>query len=137
MDRLRPSRPVFCCLGPIDDERDKKELEAESSKLYPRYYMKGYQRLTTKEGIYGSNPPWGLMTAIDMNTGKKKWQIPLGSIDSLKTMGFENTGIENYGGPVVTKGGLVFIAATRDKLIRAFDRRTGQELWRAPLPAGG
>lgn len=119
------------------DASDKKELEAESAKLYPRYYMKGYQRLTTKEGIYGSNPPWGLLTAIDMNTGLKKWQIPLGTIDSLKTMGFENTGIENYGGPVVTAGGVLFIAATKDEKIRAFDKETGKLLWEAKLPAAG
>lgn len=119
------------------DAGDKKELEAESSKLYPRYYMKGYQRLTTQEGIYGSNPPWGLLTAIDMNTGLKKWQIPLGSIDSLKTMGFENTGIENYGGPVATAGGVLFIAATKDEKIRAFDKETGKLLWEAQLPAAG
>lgn len=119
------------------DEANKKELEAESSKLYPRYYMKGYKKLTTKEGIYGSNPPWGLLTAIDMNTGLKKWQIPLGSIDSLKTMGIENSGIENYGGPVVTAGGLVFIAATKDAKIRAFDKETGKLLWEAQLPAAG
>ena len=119
------------------DVVDKKELEAESAKLYPRYYMKGYQRLTTKEGIYGSNPPWGLLTAIDMNTGLKKWQIPLGSIDSLKKMGFENTGIENYGGPVATAGGVLFIAATKDEKIRAFDKETGKLLWEAQLPAAG
>jgi quinoprotein glucose dehydrogenase len=119
------------------DEENKKELETESSKLYPRYYMKGYKRLTTKEGIYGSNPPWGLLTAIDMKTGLKKWQIPLGSVDSLKAMGIENTGIENYGGPVVTAGGLLFIAATKDEKIRAFDKETGKLLWEAKLPAAG
>lgn len=123
-------------LGKADDTT-KKELEAESSKLYPRYYMKGYKRLTTKEGIYGSNPPWGLLTAIDMNTGLKKWQIPLGSIDSLKSIGIKNTGIENYGGPVVTAGGLLFIAATKDEKIRAFAKETGKLLWEAQLPAAG
>ena len=54
------------------DTSDKEELEAESSKLYPQYYMNGYKRLVTKEGLYGSNPPSGLLTAIEMNTGKKK-----------------------------------------------------------------
>jgi quinoprotein glucose dehydrogenase len=119
------------------DAENKKELETESSKLYPRYYMKGYKQLLTKDGIYGSNPPWGLLTAIDMKTGLKKWQIPLGSVDSLKTMGIENTGIENYGGPVVTAGGLLFIAATKDGKIRAFDKETGKLLWEAQLPAAG
>jgi quinoprotein glucose dehydrogenase len=119
------------------DAENKKELETESSKLYPRYYMKGYKQLLTKDGIYGSNPPWGLLTAIDMKTGLKKWQIPLGSVDSLKTMGIENTGIENYGGPVVTAGGVLFIAATKDAKIRAFDKETGKLLWEAQLPAAG
>jgi quinoprotein glucose dehydrogenase len=119
------------------DAENKKELETESSKLYPRYYMKGYKQLITKEGIYGSNPPWGLLTAIDMKTGLKKWQIPLGSVDSLKSMGIENTGIENYGGPVVTAGGILFIAATKDAKIRAFDKETGKLLWEAQLPAAG
>ncbi|MBN7810255.1 PQQ-binding-like beta-propeller repeat protein [Algoriphagus sp. H41] len=116
---------------------DKVELEAESAKLYPRYYMKGYKKLLTQDGIYGSNPPWGLLTALDMNTGRKKWQIPLGSIDSLAAQGFENTGIENYGGPVATAGGLLFIAATKDEKIRAFDKETGELLWEAKLPAAG
>ncbi|GAB3232414.1 PQQ-binding-like beta-propeller repeat protein [Algoriphagus aestuariicola] len=119
------------------EEGDKKELASESSKLYPRYYMKGYKRLLTKDGLYGSNPPWGLLTAIDMNTGLKKWQIPLGNVDSLAHQGFKNTGIENYGGPVTTAGGVLFIAATKDEKIRAFDKETGELLWEAQLPAAG
>ena len=124
-------------LGNPPIESDKKELESEKSALYPRYYMDGYKKLTTKDGLYGSNPPWGLLTAIDMSTGLKKWQIPLGEIDSLSAMGFEATGTENYGGPVVTAGGLVFIAATKDEKIRAFDKETGEKLWEAKLPASG
>ncbi|MDN3204964.1 PQQ-binding-like beta-propeller repeat protein [Algoriphagus sediminis] len=124
-------------LGNAPAEGDKKELESLSSRLYPRYYMDGYKRLTTEEGLYGSQPPWGLLTAIDMNTGTKKWQIPLGEIDSLSAMGFEPTGTENYGGPVVTAGGLLFIAATKDEKIRAFDKETGEKLWEAKLPASG
>lgn len=119
------------------DTGDKKELEAESSKLYPRYYMKGYKKLVTKEGLYGSNPPWGLLTALDMNTGKKKWQVTLGEIDSLSAQGFAPTGTENYGGPVVTAGGILFIAATKDEKIRAFDTESGKILWEAKLPASG
>ncbi|GAA0877891.1 hypothetical protein GCM10009119_08590 [Algoriphagus jejuensis] len=119
------------------DTGDKQELGAENAKLYPQYYMKGYKRLTTKEGIYGSNPPWGLLTAIDMNTGKKKWQVTLGEIDSLSAQGFAPTGIENYGGPVATAGGVLFIAATKDEKIRAFDKETGKILWEAKLPAAG
>jgi quinoprotein glucose dehydrogenase len=72
-----------------------------------------------------------------MKTGLKKWQVPLGSVDSLRALGIEDTGIENYGGPVVTAGGLVFIAATKDEKIRAFDKETGKLLWEAQLPAAG
>ncbi|WP_192347104.1 PQQ-binding-like beta-propeller repeat protein [Algoriphagus sp. Y33] len=118
-------------------EGDKQEMEGESPQLYPRYYMDGYKKLVTKEGLYGSNPPWGLLTALDMNSGKKKWQVPLGEIDSLSAQGFSPTGTENYGGPVATAGGLLFIAATKDEKIRAFDKHTGEILWEAKLPASG
>lgn len=119
------------------EDGDKKEMESKDAPLAPRYFMNGYKRLRTKEGLYGSNPPWGLLTAIDMNTGKKKWQITLGEIDSLSAQGFEPTGTENYGGPVATAGGLLFIAATKDEKIRAFDKETGDLLWEAKLPASG
>jgi quinoprotein glucose dehydrogenase len=119
------------------EEGEEKEIKTEDSNLYPRYYMKGYKRLLTKEGLHGSNPPWGLLTAIDMNTGKKKWQVTLGEIDSLSAQGFAPTGTENYGGPVVTAGGVLFIAATKDEKIRAFEKETGQILWEAKLPAAG
>ncbi|WP_425637034.1 PQQ-binding-like beta-propeller repeat protein [Algoriphagus yeomjeoni] len=118
-------------------EGDKQEMEGVQSQLFPRYYMDGYKKLVTKEGLYGSNPPWGLLTAIDMNTGKKKWQVPLGEIDSLSAQGFAPTGTENYGGPVVTAGGVLFIAATKDEKIRALDKETGKILWEAKLPASG
>ncbi len=119
------------------DVGDKQELEAENTQLYPQYYMNGYKKLVTEEGLYGSNPPWGLLTAIDMNSGKKKWQVTLGEIDSLSAQGFAPTGTENYGGPVATAGGVLFIAATKDEKIRAFDKETGEILWEAKLPAAG
>ncbi|WP_296699032.1 PQQ-binding-like beta-propeller repeat protein [Algoriphagus sp.] len=124
-------------LGKETQEGDKKELDSKDGPLSPRYFMNGYKRLVTKEGLYGSNPPWGLLTAIDMNTGKKKWQVTLGEIDTLSVQGFEPTGTENYGGPVATAGGLLFIAATKDEMIRAFDKETGALLWEAKLPASG
>ncbi|MBN3521585.1 PQQ-binding-like beta-propeller repeat protein [Algoriphagus lutimaris] len=124
-------------LNQKQEEGEKKEMESKDAPLAPRYYMNGYKRLLTKEGLYGSNPPWGLLTALDMNTGKKKWQITLGEIDSLSAQGFAPTGTENYGGPVATAGGLLFIAATKDEKIRAFDKDTGNLLWEAKLPASG
>lgn len=120
-----------------ESQSDKKELESQKANLEPQYYMKGYKKLLTKEGLYGSNPPWGLLTAIDMNSGQHKWQVTLGEIDSLSALGFAPTGTENYGGPVVTAGGLLFIAATKDEKIRAFDKESGKVLWEAKLPASG
>lgn len=119
------------------NDGDKQEMEGGATQLFPRYYMDGYKKLVTKDGLYGSNPPWGLLTAIDMNSGKKKWQVPLGEIDSLSAQGFAPTGTENYGGPVVTAGGVLYIAATKDEKIRAFDKETGKILWEAQLPASG
>lgn len=118
-------------------EQDKKELEVVNEQLFPRYYMEGYSRLLTDDGYPGIKPPWGTLTAIDMNSGKVKWQSVLGEFEELTAKGFEPTGTENYGGPVTTAGGLVFIAATKDEKIRAFDKDTGKVLWEAKLPAAG
>jgi quinoprotein glucose dehydrogenase len=82
-------------------------------------------------------PPWGLLTAIDLNSGAFRWQSILGEYDELKARGVPKTGAANIGGPVVTAGGLVFIGATNDGKFRAFDKDTGQELWMARLPASG
>jgi len=82
-------------------------------------------------------PPWGTLNAIDLNTGETLWRVPLGNDEDIHDPEHPVTGTENYGGPVVTAGGLVFIAATRDEKIRAFHARTGEQLWEADLPAGG
>lgn len=103
----------------------------------PPYSHTGYNRWFDPEGYPAVRPPWGTLNAIDLNTGEYLWKVPLGEYPELAARGLPPTGTENYGGPLVTKGGLLFIAATRDKLIRAFDRKTGRELWRASLPAGG
>ncbi|ODS82693.1 MAG: pyrrolo-quinoline quinone [Cytophagaceae bacterium SCN 52-12] len=95
---------------------------------YNRWYHKGYPV---------SMPPWGTLTAIDLNTGGHKWQVPLGEYPELTGKGIPPTGTDNYGGPVATAGNVIFIAATRDEKIRAFDRRTGNKLWEHALPAAG
>jgi quinoprotein glucose dehydrogenase len=82
-------------------------------------------------------PPWGLLTAIDLAAGEFRWQVPLGEYPELKARGVPQTGTENFGGAIVTAGGLVFIAWTKDERIHAFDKRTGKLLWQAQLPAGG
>ncbi|GMV90861.1 MAG: hypothetical protein AMXMBFR82_06390 [Candidatus Hydrogenedentota bacterium] len=97
----------------------------------------GYHRFVDPDGYPAIQPPWGTLTAIDLNEGEILWQVPLGTFPELAEQGLANTGTENYGGPIVTAGGVVIIAATKDNCIRAFNKDTGEELWRAPLPRAG
>jgi quinoprotein glucose dehydrogenase len=100
------------------------------------YSATGYNKFLTREGYPAVAPPWGTLTAIDLNRGTIAWRDTLGDYPEFKARGI-HTGTENYGGPVVTAGGLLFIAATSDAKIRAFNKRTGQLLWEAGLPAAG
>jgi glucose dehydrogenase len=97
----------------------------------------GYTRFIDEDGYPCQQPPWGQLTAVDANTGDIVWQKPLGSYDELEAQGLKNTGATNIGGPIVTAGGLVFIAATTDSKFRAFDSRTGDELWVTRMDASG
>jgi quinoprotein glucose dehydrogenase len=101
------------------------------------YQMNGYNKFLSREGYPAIAPPWGTLNAINLNTGKMVWRIALGNDPSLAPKGSPATGTENYGGPVVTAGGLVFIAATKDEKIRAFNKRNGKLVWEARLPASG
>ena len=101
------------------------------------YGHTGYNRFTDEEGYPAIKPPWGTLNAINLNTGEIEWKIPLGELEELTQRGIPPTGTENYGGPVVTKGGLIFIAATKDEKFRAFDKQSGELLWETQLPAGG
>jgi quinoprotein glucose dehydrogenase len=100
------------------------------------YEFAGYERWRDSSGYPAIAPPWGTLSAIDLNTGDYRWRIPLGEFAAL-TRRMPITGTEQYGGPIVTKGGLVFIAATQDAKFRAFDKNTGRLLWEVPLPAPG
>jgi quinoprotein glucose dehydrogenase len=97
----------------------------------------GYERWKDPDGYPAVKPPWGTLSAIDLNTGEYRWRITLGEHPELTAQGIAPTGTEQYGGPIVTAGGLVFIAATQDAKLRAFDKDTGQLLWQAQLPAAG
>jgi quinoprotein glucose dehydrogenase len=102
------------------------------------YRFTGYNKFLDPDGYPAVAPPWGTLSAIDLNTGNYAWQIPLGEYPELAAQGMKNTGTENYGGPVVTAGGLVFIGATNfDRKFHAFDKKTGALLWETTLPFGG
>lgn len=100
------------------------------------YSTTGYNKFLTKEGYPAVAPPWGTLNAINLNTGELVWKDTLGDYPELKAKGI-HSGTENYGGPVVTAGGLVFIAATSDAKFRAFNKRTGKLLLELDLPAAG
>ena len=101
------------------------------------YRFAGYERWKDPDGYPAIKPPWGTLSAIDLNTGEYRWRIPLGEFPALTARGLAPTGTELYGGPIVTAGGLVFIAAAQDEKLRAFDKATGKQLWEARLPAAG
>ncbi|HEY5080216.1 MAG TPA: PQQ-binding-like beta-propeller repeat protein [Opitutaceae bacterium] len=103
----------------------------------PPYTNTGYNRFLDPDGYPAVKPPWGTLSAIDLNTGEYLWHVPLGEYPELTAKGVPPTGTENYGGPLITAGGVLFIGATRDEMFRAFDRKSGRELWRAKLPAAG
>lgn len=119
----------------LPQSRDQKP--APSRDILPLYSMNGYHRFLDEDGYPGIKPPWGTLNAVNLNTGKLLWKVPLGEFEELKKQGIPDSGTEIYGGPVVTKGGIVFVAATQDEKIRAFDKDNGKLLWEGKLPAAG
>ena len=98
--------------------------------------LKVWKPWTDSEGYPATKPPWGTLNAIDLNTGEYLWRVPLGEYPALAAKGVPVTGTESYGGPLVTAGGLLFIAGTRDNKIRAFGKETGKVVWEYVLPTG-
>jgi quinoprotein glucose dehydrogenase len=102
------------------------------------YKTIGFRRFTDPEGYPATAPPWGTLTAIDLNTGQYLWKIPFGTYPELVAKGMADTGSDNYGGPVVTAGGLLFIGASVfDEKFHAYDKTTGKLLWETALPFAG
>ncbi|MGN6387304.1 MAG: outer membrane protein assembly factor BamB family protein [Verrucomicrobiota bacterium] len=120
----------------VDPQRQVEE-SAPALAIDSPYSHTGYNRFLDPEGYPAIRPPWGTLNAVDLNTGKYLWRVPLGELPELTKRGIPPTGTENYGGPVITRGGLVFIAASKDEMIRAFDQDSGEVLWQAKLPAAG
>lgn len=120
-------------------EGENKELSSgQPAPPLMRYRFSGYTRFHDPDGYPAVAPPWGTLNAINLNTGEYAWKIPLGEYPALREQGMKNTGSENYGGPMVTAGGLLFIGATNyDKKFRAFDKSTGKLLWETTLPFSG
>jgi quinoprotein glucose dehydrogenase len=118
-----------------DEKTEAQSNIAASKKTYVPYQSTGYNKFLDANGLPAISPPWGTLNAIDMNTGKYLWKIPFGEVPALKAKGIPTTGIENYGGPVVTASGLLFIAATKDGKFRVFDKNSGALLWETQLPA--
>ncbi|MCB0658176.1 MAG: PQQ-binding-like beta-propeller repeat protein [Saprospiraceae bacterium] len=120
------------------DTPDNRVPEPESpTREVRRYHHTGYNKFVGADGYPAVRPPWGTLSAIDLHAGTIRWQVPLGIHQELIDRGLPPTGTENYGGPVVTAGDLLFIAATADEKIRAFDKHTGREVWSHDLPAAG
>jgi quinoprotein glucose dehydrogenase len=121
----------------LDGKNTTTQPNSKSHLSTLPYTHTGYNRWYDTNGFPVSTPPWGTLTAINMNTGKRQWQVPLGEYPELTAKGIPPTGTDNYGCGAVTAGGLIFIASSKDEQFRAFDRKTGKILWQYKLPAAG
>jgi quinoprotein glucose dehydrogenase len=104
---------------------------------YTPFVSTGHNEIKDHQGFPANKPPWGALTSIDLNTGEVNWQVPLGTYPKLESRGHAATGTFNMGGPVITKGGLVFIGAAMDERFHAYDKDTGALLWEFQMDSGG
>jgi len=129
---------VFALVDYLASGENKELVSSKPSPVAMKYRFTGYKKFLDPDGFPAVAPPWGTLNAIDLNTGAYLWKIPLGEYPELVVKGMKNTGTENYGGPIVTAGGLLFIGATNfDKKFRAFDKSNGNLLWETTLPFAG
>lgn len=112
-------------------------LNKPTQKTTVPYRITKYGKFLDSKGFPAIRPPWGTLNAIDLNTGEYVWKIPFGEYPELTEQGITDTGSESYGGPVITAGGLLIIAGTKDKMLRIYDKKTGKLLWFTALPAAG
>jgi quinoprotein glucose dehydrogenase len=129
------SEALQALAGYIYKGEDEPAGAPDPSASNQKYRFTGYRRWLDPEGYPAVGTPWGALTAIDLATGKFVWRIPFGEYPELVARGLRDTGSENYGGPLVTRGGLLFIGATlHDRKFRAFDKASGKLLWETTLP---
>ena len=121
----------------LKEKSPAEETSGASNGNTPTYAFGGFRRWLDKDGYPAIKPPWGTLNAVDLNTGEIKWKVILGEYPELTARGIPPTGTENYGGPLVTAGGLIFIGATADETFRVFDKETGKTLWQTKLPFTG
>jgi quinoprotein glucose dehydrogenase len=120
-----------------ENTRAPDQSAVDAHDTGPAYAFGGFRRWLDDEGYPAIKPPWGTLNAVDLNSGDIKWSVVLGEYPELTARGIPPTGTENYGGPLITAGGAIFIGATADETFRAFDKETGELLWKAKLPFGG
>jgi quinoprotein glucose dehydrogenase len=135
---LRPAALQALVRYLVGGESKENLGSAAPSPFDLKYRFTGYKKFLDPEGYPATAPPWGTLNAINLNTGEYAWKIPLGEYPELAAKGMKDTGSENYGGPIVTAGGLVFIGATNfDRKFHAFDKNTGKLLWETVMPSSG
>jgi quinoprotein glucose dehydrogenase len=128
----------FLLTGEDVKVEEPRATPSPPSPIDLKYTIDGYNRFLDPDGYPAVEPPWGTLNAIDLNKGEIAWRIPLGEHPELVAKGMRDTGSWNYGGPIVTAGGVVFIGATNyDRKFRAFDKTTGKLLWEGELPFAG
>ncbi len=128
---------VIDFISGIKETMENEGISKDEKEPKVPFTHTGYNRFFDPYGYPAMKPPWGTLNAIDLNKGEIVWQVPLGEFEELTKKGIPITGTENYGGPIVTASGLIFIGASKDEYFRAFDAAIGEEIWKYKLPAGG